>query len=86
MELEGKVAVITGGAVRVGRALTLALAEAGCDVFIHYGRSAAPAQQTGLMPAHSASRRISTAPTWPTLLQRRASSRRRLIDADRLTF
>ena len=46
MELEGKVAVITGGAVRVGRALTLALAEAGCDVFIHYGRSAAPAQQT----------------------------------------
>ena len=46
MELEGKVALITGGAVRVGRALTLALAEAGCNVFIHYGRSVAPAQQT----------------------------------------
>jgi len=46
MELGGKVAVITGGAMRVGRALTLALAEAGCNVFIHYGRSATPAQQT----------------------------------------
>ena len=46
MKLKGKIALITGGAIRVGRALTLALAEAGCHVFIHYGRSAAPAQQT----------------------------------------
>jgi len=46
MEFKGKVALITGGAVRVGRALTLALAEVGCHVFIHYGRSAGPAQQT----------------------------------------
>jgi glucose 1-dehydrogenase len=46
MELSGKTAVITGGAVRIGRAITLALAAAGCDVFIHYGRSATPAQQT----------------------------------------
>jgi NAD(P)-dependent dehydrogenase (short-subunit alcohol dehydrogenase family) len=46
MELKGKVALVTGGAVRVGRALTLALAEAGCHVFIHYGRSAQPAQET----------------------------------------
>ncbi|MFO7538880.1 MAG: SDR family NAD(P)-dependent oxidoreductase [Chloroflexota bacterium] len=46
MELQGKVAVVTGGAVRIGRALTLALAEAGCHVFIHYGRSAQPAQET----------------------------------------
>lgn len=46
MELKGKVALVTGGAVRVGRALTLALAEAGCDVFIHYGRSSAPAAET----------------------------------------
>ncbi|MCA9949252.1 MAG: SDR family NAD(P)-dependent oxidoreductase [Anaerolineales bacterium] len=46
MNLAGKTALITGGAIRVGRAITLALAEAGCDVFIHYGRSAQPAQQT----------------------------------------
>jgi len=46
MELKGKVTVVTGGAVRVGRALTLALAGEGCHVFIHYGRSAGPAQQT----------------------------------------
>ena len=48
MDLAGKVAVVTGGAVRVGRALTLALAEAGCNVFIHYGRSAQPAQETAV--------------------------------------
>ena len=46
MELKGKVAIVTGGAVRVGRALTLALAEAGCDVFIHYGSSDGPAKET----------------------------------------
>jgi glucose 1-dehydrogenase len=38
--------VITGGAIRVGRAITLAMARAGCNVFIHYGKSAQPAQQT----------------------------------------
>jgi len=46
MELNGKVAVVTGGGVRIGRAITLALARAGCHVFIHYGRSVGPAQQT----------------------------------------
>lgn len=45
-ELSGKVAVVTGGAVRVGRALSLALADAGCDLFIHYGRSATEAAET----------------------------------------
>jgi glucose 1-dehydrogenase len=40
MEIAGRNALITGGAHRVGRALTIALAEAGADVFIHYGRSA----------------------------------------------
>ncbi len=46
MELKGKVALVTGGAIRVGRALALALAEAGCHLFIHYGRSALPARET----------------------------------------
>lgn len=46
MDLTGKVAVVTGGAVRVGRAISLALAEAGCDLFLHYGRSAEPAAAT----------------------------------------
>lgn len=46
MNLEGSVAIVTGGAVRVGRAITLALAQAGCHVFIHYGSSAGPAKET----------------------------------------
>ncbi len=46
MELAGRTAIVTGGAVRVGRAITLALAAAGVDVFIHYNRSAGPAEDT----------------------------------------
>jgi NAD(P)-dependent dehydrogenase (short-subunit alcohol dehydrogenase family) len=46
MDLNGKTAIVTGGAIRVGQALVLALAEAGCNVFIHYGRSAGPAIET----------------------------------------
>jgi glucose 1-dehydrogenase len=46
MEIAGRNALITGGAHRVGRALTLALAAAGADVFIHYNRSSAPAEET----------------------------------------
>ncbi len=38
-------ALITGGAVRVGRAITLGLAEAGLRVVIHYHNSAAPARE-----------------------------------------
>lgn len=46
MELSGRVAVVTGGAVRVGRAISLGLAAAGANVFIHYNRSAGPAEET----------------------------------------
>ncbi|MER3428517.1 MAG: short-chain dehydrogenase [Pyrinomonas sp.] len=43
MRLEGKTAVVTGGAVRVGRAISLALAEAGARVVVAYHRSEAAA-------------------------------------------
>ena len=46
MDLTGKAALVTGGAKRVGRAVALGLAQQGCDVVIHYGRSAAEAGQT----------------------------------------
>jgi glucose 1-dehydrogenase len=51
--LKGKVAIVTGGAVRVGRAITLALADTGCDVFVHYGRSAGSAEETCAEAARS---------------------------------
>lgn len=44
MELAGKTALVTGGAVRIGAAIGRALARAGADVVIHYHRSAAPAR------------------------------------------
>jgi glucose 1-dehydrogenase len=46
MEIQGRIAVVTGGGIRVGRAIALGLAAAGADVFIHYNRSAGPAEET----------------------------------------
>ena len=43
-ELAGKVALVTGGAVRVGREIAHALADAGADVAIGYRRSASEAR------------------------------------------
>jgi pteridine reductase len=45
MDLEGKVAIVTGGAVRLGRAQALALAGQGAQLVIHYNRSSGPARQ-----------------------------------------
>jgi pteridine reductase len=42
--LAGRRALVTGGAVRVGRALSLALADMGLDVAVHYNASAGPAE------------------------------------------
>jgi pteridine reductase len=42
--LLGKVALVTGGAVRLGRAISLALASQGADIILHYHSSAVQAR------------------------------------------
>jgi len=44
MSLKDKLVLITGAALRVGRALALSVAHSGADVVIHYGSSHAEAQ------------------------------------------
>ncbi len=46
MNIKGKTALITGGAVRVGKAMALALAAEGANVVVNYNSSAAAAQET----------------------------------------
>ncbi len=46
MELQGKVALVTGGARRLGRSFVLALAQAGVDVIVHYGHAEREAEET----------------------------------------
>ncbi|MFU8780323.1 MAG: SDR family oxidoreductase [Kiritimatiellia bacterium] len=43
LQLSGKKALVTGGAVRIGRFICEALARAGCDVAVHYRSSASEA-------------------------------------------
>jgi len=45
MDLFGKIALVTGGARRVGAAISSALAQAGVDLLIHYNQSAQPVQK-----------------------------------------
>ncbi len=45
-DLRGKAALVTGGGLRVGRAISLALGAAGCDVLVHYRNSQTPAEET----------------------------------------
>lgn len=46
MEIRGKTALVTGGAVRIGRAIALMLAEAGANVVVNYNRSVDAAAET----------------------------------------
>ena len=46
MNLHAKYALVTGGGIRIGRDLSLALTAAGCNVVIHYNRSADAAEKT----------------------------------------
>ncbi len=46
MDLNGKVALVTGGARRVGKAIVLALAARGATAAVHYRSSAADAERT----------------------------------------
>ncbi len=42
--LQGKTALVTGASRGIGRAIALALAEAGAHILVHYGRSAQDAE------------------------------------------
>ncbi len=46
MKLQGKVALVTGAAHRVGKAIALALAQEGADIVVHYGGSESAARET----------------------------------------
>lgn len=46
MELAGRAALVTGAGRRLGRAIALGLARAGCDVAVHYHQSRAGAEET----------------------------------------
>ena len=49
MVLNGKTALVTGAAKRVGRCIALSLARAGADIIVHYNRSEEDARQTASM-------------------------------------
>jgi 3-oxoacyl-[acyl-carrier protein] reductase len=52
-DLSGRVALVTGGAVGIGRAVVLALAHAGADVGIHYHESREAAEETAALVAQA---------------------------------
>ena len=53
MDLSDKIALVTGGAKRVGKAIVWALAERGCKLIVHYYTSQTDAEET-IRALHSA--------------------------------
>jgi len=58
-QLTGKIALVTGAGVRLGRAFALGLAEAGADILVHYNRSQAPAEETAELVRNLGRRAVS---------------------------
>lgn len=58
MEIKNRVALVTGGAHRVGKTITLMLAAAGAHVVVHYFSSAAGAEETAAEAARLGVRAI----------------------------
>lgn len=76
VRLEGTVALVTGGAKRVGRTIVLELARAGCDVAIHYCRSRSEAVELVGLVAKLGRRAVCIAgdlrdsACWPEIVER----------------
>jgi pteridine reductase len=47
-KLKGKIALVTGGAKRLGKACSLAMAAEGAEILLHYNRSKTEAEKTAL--------------------------------------
>lgn len=58
MNLDGKVAMVTGAGRRIGRAIAVALAEAGCDLAVHYHTSEEDAAKTAELVAGKGRRAV----------------------------
>jgi len=61
VELAGRVALVTGAGKRLGAAIAVGLARAGCDIAVHHHASAAGAEET-LRTARAAGRRAERFP------------------------
>ena len=46
MQIDGKIALVTGAAHRLGRSIALALAQRGCDLMVHFNQSENEAAET----------------------------------------
>jgi len=80
-ELHGRVAVVTGGARRLGAAIVLALADAGCHVVINYRHSADEAEATAAQARQAGVSAITVQGD-----VRRAADVARLLDTTLATF